>query len=69
MKKLLGRANGLNDSDAEDEDDDDDDVRLFLSICFLFFSSCLFFYPRKIIQRILFMFLVNTIASVWRVFC
>lgn len=26
LKKLLGRANGLNDSDAEDEDDDDDDM-------------------------------------------
>ncbi|KAL3521892.1 hypothetical protein ACH5RR_014726 [Cinchona calisaya] len=25
LKKLLGRANGLNDSDAEDDDDDDDD--------------------------------------------
>ena len=30
LKKLLGRANGLNDSDAEDEDDDDDDVSNFL---------------------------------------
>ncbi|CAI9086903.1 OLC1v1020828C2 [Oldenlandia corymbosa var. corymbosa] len=26
LKKLLGRANGLNDSDAEDDDDDDDDM-------------------------------------------
>lgn len=42
MKKLLGRANGLNDSDAEDEDDDDDDVRLFLSIGFLFFLAVCF---------------------------
>lgn len=25
MKKLLGRTNGLNESDAEDDDDDDDD--------------------------------------------
>lgn len=29
LKKLLGRANGMNDSDTEDDDDDDedDDVR------------------------------------------
>ncbi|XP_042027462.1 transcription initiation factor IIF subunit alpha-like isoform X2 [Salvia splendens] len=26
LKKLLGRANGLNDSDSEDDDDDDDDA-------------------------------------------
>lgn len=25
LKKLLGRTNGLNESDAEDDDDDDDD--------------------------------------------
>lgn len=24
LKKLLGRANGMNESDAEDDDDDDD---------------------------------------------
>lgn len=35
LKKLLGRANGLSDSDGEDDDDDDDDVGFLL-----LFSKC-----------------------------
>lgn len=34
LKKLLGKASGLNESDAEDDDDDDDDVWIFFPFIF-----------------------------------
>lgn len=38
LKKLLGKASGLNESDAEDDDDDDDDVWVFFSFSSFFTS-------------------------------
>lgn len=41
LKKLLGRSNGLNDSDSEDDDDDDD-------VCCLMPHSSLLFLSQRV---------------------